>query len=674
MNVQEAIERLKETRDAYRPMRRTMDTLWTLAIAYDASKQWAWSATESGRNVIKHLHTKVDPREENVRVVMNIIHDKCISTNAALSPQRIASHCEAASGMAGDQIAADSGNKLLTRWLHQTSGLSLLREKDPIRSVLGTAIVRRTMRGLPTGRNIRVGKGKDEKDVAIRNFRYGWAHVYPWEVIRDPGATTTAWARDEEIFIHEKPRSVQWVERELGKKLDGDDSVESTMGSLLDYQQQLHNAAGIGQDAGGAQSKTKAVLVYEAYFKMPDENREQDDENRDWNYMLQAWCDPSKDREKLHPIYFGPNPFYGLPFHGFFYDTYVQAPWGIGIPHLGMAAQDMANLAWTWLLRIQQQGAGKWLVYEGSVKQPHVALNSQINKPILWTMSGTGINTPLEPKRTAPPQISASTNEIIAAAPNWADRALSLSPVQRGITSARGESGAAIEQKLAQAGAPLDRLRKNDQLTYQEMLYATLVDLTNPKRLRLDLAKQMLGPDVPQEHVMALLRRPMSKAVTSVKVHGTTMNPKTPGEIEENIVSLVTAQVLEPQTAQWQMIEAGVDVNNSMADARRKQMSEIQQIIAGQNVKPSIGEGHNYHIYVIQRFIDSTRWSAIPEEAQQGILSHWAAHQVANQQQNQLLGMAGETAVSTQGQPSPPAGAAEAAQGSAGLVGSAVSV
>jgi hypothetical protein len=168
-----------------------------------------------------------------------------------------------------------------------------------------------------------------------------------------------------------------------------------------------------------------------------------------------------------------------------------------------------------------------------------------------------------------------------------------------------------------------------------------------------------------------MLRQPVTKSVSSIGIHSAMTNPKTPGETQNDVVSLVTAQVIDAETAQWEMVEAGIEVDRRKADARRKQLMEIEAMVAGEEVLPAVGEHHEYHIRVIQGYIDQPGWLSVPPEAQDAIRQHWIAHQYALQQEQMLL-------ASGQGQPAaqqgtPPAGAAEAAMGSAaGVVASAV--
>ena len=661
LTEKQALERIKETRDASKSMRRALDSYWTLAIAYDAGEQWTYGATERGQNVLRKLSTIIDPNRPDVRATMNLIHSNVRMLASALKPHRIASNCNPASGSNENRILADLGDQALARWLPKIDALRLLRDKDLIRLVLGTAIIRRTLSAVGPVRKV-------GDSGTIRDFQYGWAHAYPWEIIRDPSATSTRPDRDEDIFIQEKPRSTAWLQRHFGVRI----TTDTTLGKLLDYQRQIHMAHGITSGACDL-SKIPAVTTYEAYFKSPGGEQE-------WSQMCLAWCDPAEDKDTLHPIRpegsrdggVRMNPFHGLPYHFFTYDTEVQAPWGVGVPHLQMQGQDICNLAWTWLLRIQQAGAGQIVFEKGSIERPERQFSGRMDRPIEF-QKVNGMMTPA-PTRLQAPQVSPVTPQLMDAAPAWMQRALNISDVQRGVTSKRGESGTAVEQKLGAANAPLDQLRRDDDLTYQELLYASLADLANVKRIRLDQAKTLFGEDVPDAHVKLMLRKPITEAVSGITIHPAMMHPKTPGEVRDDVISLANAQIIPPEDAQWEMINHGVQVSSLKVNSKRKQEMEIEAMKSGDDVAPAISDNHASHLRVLSNFLDSPQSLVLDDEARDRLLQHWALHFAAQQQQMLLASGQGQPgqapAMTPPMQGSPPAEAAQMAGAmSAGTVG-----
>jgi hypothetical protein len=659
ITTKQALEKIKETRDSYADMRRQLDCWWTIQIAYDTGKQWAYPVTDSGRHVVRQLQNIIDPRREDVRVTLNRVHDQVIRAMASLSPQQVALWCKAASGALADRIATDVSNRVLERWIERTGALSIMRDKDRPRCVLGTAGIKRTMN---LAKRRKVGEG-----LELRDYSFRWCHFYPWEIIRDPSATTTNPAHDEQIVIHEKPRTVEWVKQHFGIEVKS----ETKMGQLLDYQRQINMAYGIG--GGYAQSSNQVgVLVYEAYFKVAGGNQE-------WSAMQLAWCDPGEDKNELHPIgEVRPNPFYGLPLHFFHYDQHVQSIWGVGIPHLLQQGQDLYNLAVTWLARLQQTGTGKWVIEQGTIEKPSEMLNNRVDQPIVWNRQNATNRDAQPPKRDVPPSPSPATMALLDIAPRYMDAAANMSDVQRGITSPRGEAGRAIEAKLTAANAPLDRIRRDDDMEYQRMLFGTLVDLTKPAdqggHLRLDTAKELVGPDINDNDIFTLLSNPPSKSVAAVYLKPSLMYPETPEEKRSGVVSLVSAQIIDAEVAQWSLLEKGIDVDPARGDSVRKQESEIQAMITGQDMPVDLGDNHDWHIRVIRRFIDSPRWHSLDDEQRSRIQDqHLVAHMQA---QMELAGFAGGQAqTNPAARPSPPAEAAEQAAGmEAGSVGPSVMV
>lgn len=665
----EAIQRLKDTRRDYENSRRALQSFWTMAMSYDTGRQWTTQTTEFGRTILKHLPNIIDPGKIDVRVTMNVIHQHVNRIKAALSPERIASYCRPASGAIADQIAGDMGNRALARWLPRSDALSILREKDRTRVVLGTSVVRRCMTQTRTHAEPVVGRDNEGQPVKgkIADYRYYLSPVFPWEIIRDPSAVTAHPARDEEIVIQEQPRSIGWLQRNFGVSPE----TESTMGGMMDYRGQIYNAYGMaGQYV--ADSKVPGVLVYEAHYKDKTDGQSTDitsSHEAYWRHMLLGWADPGKDRDEIHPIYFGPNPFYGLPFHFWTYDEHVQAPWGIGVPHIAIAGQDITNLAWTWLFRTMQAGSGKWVVREGTVEKPNRMLSNRIDQPIIWHGTQNNPNWNVPPSIVSPPPINPVATDALIATPDWIQKALNLSDVMRGQTSKRGESGEAVERKIEMASATLNQLQLDDDIETQKLLYGILVDLTNPKRLRLDTAKELLGPDVPEAHLQVVLRKSMRSMVSSVVLIPGEMHPKTPEKVQDNLIALRGADIIDSDMARYAMDERGISPDIILRGSVRKQDMEIQMMIDGQESVPSIEDVHKHHLWALQRFADSPRFLTLDSAAQDRVHQHYALHYAQLQQE-----MGQMPSPEPQAQPSPPAAAMEAASGAAGAVGPAVQV
>ena len=655
LTQEQAIERLKQTKASYDGMRQMFDTMWTMAIAYDAGRQWSYTTSERGASIIKGLSNIIDPNRDDVRVTMNLIHEHVIRFAAALSPRKIVSTARPASGAMADRVVADVDNHILDRWLSDADGLRILREKDRIRFVLGTAIIRRTLQ--------KIGKGRPvESGGEIADYKVGWAHVFPWEVIRDPSATSCRPDRDEEIFAHEKPRTTAWIARNYGVQIQTD----QTLGSLMDYQWQIHAAHGIG--AGYAtDSKLPAVLVQETYFQ------DDDGDLGDWPWMMLSYQDPRNGAE-ITPFFFGRNPFSSFPFYLFTNDYHVQSPWGFGIPHALMAGQDLVNLAWTYLLRMQQSGMGKWSYEAGTITDPGRMLNNRIDQPIVWQRNQNFAAQSAAPTRIPPPGNSQVNSEMLAMTPDWMDKAVGTSQVMQGITSKRGESGQAVEAKIAQAGLPLDQLRADDDLIYNQMLYETLVDLTDPRRLRLDTARKMAGPDISDDQIFTLIRHPTSEAVKAVEIVPAAVHPKTQGEVQDSTIALTNAQIIEPETARWNLTRSGITVDQQMMESQRKQEMEIEAMLNGQPQPMNALDNDDYHLRVLRLFVDSPKWLTASDQAKQLIQEHGKNHYTMQMWHVQQQRNPQQPTQTAGGQPSPSAEATAAAgQVSPGAMNPAIS-
>jgi len=271
------------------------------------------------------------------------------------------------------------------------------------------------------------------------------------------------------------------------------------------------------------------------------------------------------------------------------------------------------------------------------------------------------------PTRFLPPPISPVTPQILGLAPEWMDKALNLSEVGRGVTSKRGESGKAVEEKIRAASAPLEQLRKDDDMIYQRLLYGTMADITNPKRFRLDVAKKMLGPDASDDHIRLMMRHPVVEAVKEIVILPRAMHPKTSTELQDEAIALTGAQILDGEAAEWAMIDR--EISKDKKRSKQKQELEIEQMISGQDVSPNVFDDHRYHIRQLRMFIDSMRWMAQTNKVKDRINEHAAGHFASLQQMESLLSVQGQQGA----QGSPPAaafgqGAPEtSAPGSAGL-------
>lgn len=646
LDEQSAVKWANQTRTDAVSRRAYDDTFWTLACVYDHGNQWGYVNHRGGGTDVKFLRNITDPQREDVRVSINKIHGKVRQLRAAFSPNQL--DLELTPKTHTGRTLATAGKLLLDRHLKDIDALGLMRAKNDERLVLGTTIVRRTLTSV--GRPMMLPQGGQ-----IRNINPGLALVSPHEIIRDPSANSTRWAEEEEIIGHEKPRTTAWVKRNFGVDLQ----TTTTIGSLMDYQRQI--AAASGRDTQFIHdSKLPGVVVYEWYFQDPDALGP-------WPWVLFAYIDPAKSRDDMIPLHFGPNPFHGCPLHGFHFDKVLKSPWARGVPHLGMGPQDVLNIGITWLVRMMQAGAGKWRYVKGSIDEPSRVLTNRIDVPIPYTQPT--VNSPA-PDRVPPPQPNPVVSEVVSMAPQWLKESLNMSDVQEGTVSKRGEATSAIEARLEQANATIEETRKEDDLETQRLLFGLLLDLTDQRHLRLDEARDLLGDSVPDDMIRSLVREDVSKHIGGVVLHPSVHRPQTPGEVTDEYVGLVNKQVMDAVQGRWEMMLRGKPVDTDMRLAMTKQSIELEMLKAGQPVQVSISENHQYHMKVIEQFVDDPAWLSLPPESQDSIQQHYADHVQAGALRAQ--GMAVVSGPQKAGQPSPPAEAFSdgqtAASGPAGPV------
>lgn len=652
LTQKEAAERLNLLRQTTYSMRAFYDSYWALAMIYDHGPQWGHMTSTMEGLGVHYLKAIPDPHREDVRVVINKIHEKVVKLKGALSPEQIQF----------DLIPRDTesltirlaGSKLMGKYLERAKALRVLRDKTLDRLVLGTSIVRRVMRTATPPK--KVMERADGSELSLRDLTLDWALVSPHEILRDPSADSLNFAANETIFAHEKPRPLWWVRKHFGAAAAAV-TTKTTMGQLMEHFRMLGASGGLGAARHVADSQVPAVVVYECWFQ-------DEDTPGDWPWVLYAWLDTTGDGAEVKPLLFGPNPYYGLPFHTYAYDRQIQAPWARGVPHVMMGLQDVLNIGWSWLVRTMIQGGPRWRYVKGSIEPAQVAkaLGNDIRKPIPYDLVN-GQNLP--PERVQPPSIPPVAQQILQQTPEWMQESINLSEVQFGKSSKRGESGDALETKLGEANQPLEDIRKDDDMATEDLLLGTLFDITKAGRIRLDQARDLIGAEVPDEFIRDLMREDTRKHIVAVRVHSSMHRPKTPGEIRNDFISMAEAKLKDPERSEWEMMLRGVQTNTAMHNAYENQLIEIRMIEAGIPVDVLIGENHKYHLWTIEWYIDQPSFKQLPPETQDAIaVDHYNAHKQAEMAQ-----MMGEQAMLQQSQGGFQQPASPPAEAGAGLEG-----
>ena len=645
MDTKEAIQKLDELRRSTQGQRHYYDSWWLMAKAYAYGSQWAYMRTGNGQRgtTLRFLRNVTDPQRTDLRVTNNKIDALITRSRASLAPSRIAYDLKPRSTQFAS--VATTGRKLLDAHLDDIGALKILRNKERYRSILGCVFVRRTLRkdGLPAPENL---------DGAISNFIPGWDIVPPTQILRDPSAHSIDISKDEFIFAQETPRTVQWVKQNFGVT----PKTKTTLGQLVDYNRTIKATTGCTVDSFASDSREPAVLVYECYYK-------DSGEKVPWSKVLFSYLDTTGETGEMKPLgELKDNPFYGLPFHMFSYSPMIDSPWPRGIPHILAGTQDIHNIMVTWMMRLAQEGSGKWRYEEGTIQADQVKkmLNNRIDRPIAWHRNSPSA---APPDRVSPPHINPAMFDLMTSTPQWMLSSINMDAVQFGQPAGkRGESGEALNTRLGEANAVLEAMREDDDQVLRELLFGTFADLANRNHTTLGRAKELLDGYTDDESIKAIFRKPPVKTIQTVDIHPSTVRPQTRGEKKNELVQMVAAQIMPADVMLRELAKKGVGLDSSKDAAYKKQTIEISAMIEGVDSIPSMPEDHGTHIWALGLFSDSPEFETINEEAQERILAHYAAHMEAQQ------------VLSGQSQVPPPQGTppAEAVSGAESAMGGAV--
>lgn len=614
------------------------DALWQLQMCYAYGNQWSWIADGIGNLDVRFLQQQVDPNRRDIRVTLNRILPDIRKMAAALAPNRIEARCEARGASPSHMSIKYASDSILKKHLTKIEALEWLREKEEWRLILGSVVIRRTLAQRGDPKRVREKQG-DQDELLLRTLENGWAVCPPWEFLRDPSANTLRPDRDEQIFCHEKARTVEWVQQNYGVKVE----TQSTMGNLASYQQRLmlsEGRGGMSQD-----SKQPGVVVSECFYKTG--------ENNEWSHRLIAWSDPSDDEAEIHVIRFGKNPFYGLPFEIYPFDTRAGWPWGRGVPAIQMAGQDLANIVYSWLARLVNEGSGQLLIQKDTVEDPQRQLSNRMDEPIFYTRNSQYDNPPT---RLAPPQIGGPIAEMLTTSTEFMDRSLNMSAVQRGEAVKRGEAAKAYKVRLEEANTTLEFRRIDDGVRHERLLYGTLVDVV--KLSRLDQIRKLVGDAITDEMIRAVKRKPIVESISKVNILSVMLRPKTQDEMKESYIGLHDAQMIGDVDARWEMMLRGEPLDTGMYQAYQKQNLEIDQILHGQEAPVRMEENHTYHIRTVREFLDSPGAYGLDPEQIEALEAHSLDHRMWEQELLMGGGAMGAPASNpAAGMPSPPAGA-----------------
>jgi len=556
---------------------------------------------------------------------MNLIGSRIEKLNSRMKPKAIRSKAIPATRDIEDRIVAMVADKRLKIQLKDSKGVEALRSASLWRLVLGSVVVRRTMMavGKPLIVNGYDGKPivkKNGRPKSIRNFRHSWAVCPPYEFIRDPSASTLDFD-DEDVIGHEKPRTVDWLQRNYGVEFEKDQLGNiGTMGDLLEFQAFLGRAMGQSLNTGWQDSKAKAVMVSEWWYSDPETNEP-------WSYWMLGYRntrDPDKKMREIRPLMFGKNPYSGLPLHHFWYLEQLLSPWGRGVPHRTIHAQNAINIAFVSAIRTLILHANpKWIVQSGSlVDKVEDSLTNRTDVPCVYK-AGTNVKPP---ERLSSASLDSTSTEVLKESGGWLDNLLNMAPVQAGQAVARGEAGKAYEVRLGAADTPIIAKVDDDERIVNDLLTGTLHDISKTDSLK-SLSDQ-LGGQFPFDQIALFKSKDSRKALTGVQVVPDSLRPKTPDEIKQNFEMAIQAQMIDPIAARRSMlVMGGGELDVREAKAYRMQQQEIQAILAGQEAEVFLFHFHEMHQWTIGLEAESTQFASYSQEQRDALQRHWAEHE-----------------------------------------------
>lgn len=658
-----------------RPARMFWDSVDALSLCYASGKQWRYVASGSSGKSVQRIKEVIDPGRKDIRVTLDRTARMVRKATAALKPRKMSGRIQVVEGLAEALSAKPVYEQILREVIRETKGLGVYRSNQLPRVVLGTSYIRRQIRAngkkfvLPA--EMQTDK---QRQATARDLQCGWSVCLPWEVIRDPAARNADFEDWETIFAVEKPWSLNQILRQFpdartvkGEKLD----TETTYGELMQFESEIHKVSGREFSLHAADSEQKAMVVYEFLLK-------DDDEPGDWVWQYIAAYDPKQRGENgasLASLHLGRNPHYGSFLHGYHYEKQVNSPRGRGLPLCLKQLQDITNISWTSVCRVLLDHANpRWVYQEGSIEKPEETFTDRADVPIAYRVPTTGQNIP--PSRVGPGQGSPVAQGMVEGLADEMRDAANLAAVQFGEMIKRGQSARAYEVSLEQAEGVLDDVRQDDEITTGELLLATLLDQCQLLSSRPDRAVKLLGGRFPVRQIAEALSGDPKRNVEAVTVNPDALRNRSPGMIKDEFTQAVGSQLLSPEDAQWEiLVQADTALKTGVARARRTQIEEIQQILAGGEPEVYAFEEHAVHLRTLKEevFDNPEIRSRLTPEQKDAFEQHAATH-MQHMQDFALWSENGQQMQQAAPQGSVPAGEPQMPIAAPGSVGAGVSV
>ena len=248
MDADEGKKRVEELLNSSPTTRAAYEAYCGLCMAYAYGAQWtASTGTARGSHQTMQLRTIIDADRTDVRVTLNLIRPRISKLHSRLSPEDLRMRVDPASRANNDQVAALVANERMRIAIRELGAVGQIVKADLWRLVLGSAVLRRHIwQGMPVVARDAAGHplmGKDGGTKRLPSIGYAWSVAPPYEFIRDPAAYDVDF-EGEDCLIHEKPRTLRWLNRHFGIKRDQLGKDISTMGQLMEFQDFLYKATG----------------------------------------------------------------------------------------------------------------------------------------------------------------------------------------------------------------------------------------------------------------------------------------------------------------------------------------------------------------------------------------------------------------------------------------------
>lgn len=587
--------------DSCRGRRFILDAACAVGIAMTEGQQWlideAYSQnTASGRTVLRLLPERTDPGVDNVRITLNRIRD---------ITEEVASLTRIEPGGWEGRFESDPRDPAMTQ-------VQLHIERAVWREYRKTVMLHAEAEQANTWRS-QCGSGLI-KAIPDRSNPFGWdlAMVPLDRILWDPHC------KSQEPAQHlEWGDSCAWnaedATKAYGIKFKKPDDLP-TVGSLRAFDGALGAMRGI---ASGSEDESRApgVLVTELY-------------RRNWK-TLSLFVHTGTGEGQSHLVWYGPNPYGACPYLKFDLGLSLLSPFGVGVPLRLKADQQFYNLALTAILRhLLTVSAVRWLYEEGTVTNPQSVFSPRVGG--LIPVKAVKDKIEVLPQMIQPPNMNATAWQLAGMLPTMMEEKAHLRPVMFGITSPRGESGQAIEQKIGQAGRVYAALAENDGERVSRFLTHHIKHLCNTAPI--PVLMNACGAGLQGALMERLQQGRVIDASIKVSLPAGTIQPRTAAEKRSDLErwAALLPGAFDPDTLKYEIFkQTGEPVTSDQELALANASEENLRFMSGQPaeaVDAKHFEPHDIHVRTHKQIVLARHTGAIPDEVVAQVELHILDH------------------------------------------------